>query len=68
MSKISELEEQSSAPGFWDDVENSQKVFQQTKQLKDKVERYDRLKGSWEDALVLVDLANEENDETQNND
>lgn len=63
MSKISELEEQSSAPGFWDDVENSQKVFQQTKQLKDKVERYDRLKGSWEDALVLVDLANEENDE-----
>ena len=64
MSKISELEEQSSAPGFWDDVENSQKVFQQTKQLKDKVERYDRLKGSWEDALVLVDLANEENDES----
>lgn len=64
MSKISELEEQSSAPGFWDDVENSQKVFQQTKQLKDKVERYDRLKSSWEDALVLVDLANEENDES----
>lgn len=64
MSKICELEEQSSAPGFWDDVENSQKVFQQTKQLKDKVERYDRLKGSWEDALVLVDLANEENDES----
>ena len=64
MSKISELEEQSSAPGFWDDVENSQKVFQQTKQLKDKVERYDRLKGSWEDALVLVDLANDENDES----
>lgn len=64
MSKISELEERSSAPGFWDDVENSQKVFQQTKQLKDKVERYDRLKGSWEDALVLVDLANEENDES----
>ena len=64
MSKIGELEEQSSAPGFWDDVENSQKVFQQTKQLKDKVERYDRLKGSWEDALVLVDLANEENDES----
>lgn len=64
MSKISELEEQSSAPGFWDDVENSQKVFQHTKQLKDKVERYERLKGSWEDALVLVDLANEENDES----
>ena len=45
-------------------MENSQKVFQQTKQLKDKVERYEKLKGSWEDALVLIDLANEENDES----
>lgn len=64
MSKISELEAQSAAPGFWDDMEKSQKVLQQTKQLKDKVESYDKLKGSWEDALVLIDLANEENDES----
>lgn len=45
-------------------MENSQKVLQATKQLKDKVERYTRLVGSWEDALVLCDLANEENDES----
>ena len=63
MSTISELEEQSAEPGFWDDMEKSQKVLQQTKQLKDKVESYEKLKSSWEDALVLVDLANEENDE-----
>ena len=64
MSKIDELEKISAEPGFWDDMENSQKVLQKTKQLKDKVESYEILKGSWEDALVLVDLANEENDES----
>ena len=45
-------------------MENSQKILQRTKQLKDKVERYERLRSSWEDALVLCDLANEENDES----
>ena len=50
--------------GFWDDIENSQKVLQKTKQLKDKVEAYENLRGKWEDTLVLIDLANEENDES----
>ncbi len=45
-------------------MENSQKVLQRTKQLKDKVEAYENLKGKWEDTLVLIDLANEENDES----
>ena len=44
-------------------MEKSQKVLQTTKQLKDKIERYNSLVSSWEDALVLCDLANEENDE-----
>ncbi len=45
-------------------MENSQKVLQKTKQLKDKVEAFSSLKSKWEDTLVLIDLANEENDET----
>lgn len=45
-------------------MENSQKVLQRTKQLKDKVEAYENLKNKWEDTLVLIDLANEENDES----
>ena len=61
--KIAELEKEASASDFWDDMENSQKVLQKTKQLKDKVAAYEGLKTSWEDALVLIDLANEENDE-----
>lgn len=44
-------------------MEKSQKILQKTKQLKDKIESYEKLKSSWEDTLVLIDLANEENDE-----
>ena len=45
-------------------MEKSQKVLQKTKQLKDKVGKYENLKRSWEDAVVLIDLVNEENDES----
>ncbi len=38
--------------------------MQKTKQLKDKVEAFENLKAKWEDTLVLIDLANEENDES----
>ena len=62
-AKIAELEKEAQAQDFWGDMENSQKVLQKTKQLKDKVAAYEGLKSSWEDALVLIDLANEENDE-----
>ncbi|MDD6735938.1 MAG: PCRF domain-containing protein, partial [Clostridiales bacterium] len=62
--QIAELDAQASEQGFWDDMENSQKVLQKTKQLKDKVADYESLKTSWEDAMVLIDLANEENDES----
>ncbi len=64
LEKIAELEKQASAQEFWDDMENSQKVLQKTKQFKDKVAAYESLKTSWEDAIVLIDLANEENDES----
>ncbi len=64
LTEIESLEAQSGEAGFWDDMENSQKVLQKTKQLKDKIERYETLKAGWEDALVLIDLANEENDES----
>ncbi len=64
MKEIEELEKQSMSEGFWDDMENSQKVLQKTKQLKDKVASFDALKSKWEDTLVLIDLANEENDDS----
>ncbi len=63
-SKIEELEAETTKDGFWDDPKNSQKILQETKQLKDKVEKFERLKGEWEDALTLVELAMDEEDES----
>jgi len=62
--EIEELEQKASEPGFWDDMENSQKILQKTKNLKDKVEGYYKLVSLWEDIKTLNELAIEENDES----
>ena len=51
-------------PDFYNDMEKSQKTMQKIKQLKDKVERYNRLVADWEDAKTLVALAIEEDDDS----
>ena len=60
--EIEELELKSAAPGFWDDLETSQAVLQKTGRLKNKVEAYDRLKSSYDDLAVLIDMGDEEGD------
>ena len=60
--EIEELETKAAAPGFWDDLESSQKVLQKTGRLKNTVERYDNLVGSYDDLEVLIELGNEEED------
>ena len=44
-------------------MEQSRKVLQQTKQLKDKIQAYEDLVSLWQDTIDFIDLANEENDE-----
>ncbi len=58
------MEQKAAEPGFWEDMEKSQKVLQRTKALKTKVERYSKLVSDWEDLKVLNELALEENDES----
>ena len=58
------LEEQTNNPDFWNDMANSTKVLQELKVLKNKVEEYNKVVSSVADTLVLIDLANEMNDES----
>ena len=62
--KIAELEQLTTANGFWDDIENSQKILQRIKALKNKVEKYDKLRTLYDDTLVLIEMANMEDDES----
>ncbi len=61
--KIAELEEQTSAAGFWE-MEGSGKILQDLKRAKDKLEEYNDLKSQTEDALMLAEMGIEENDES----
>lgn len=61
-TEVSELEEQSSAADFWDDMANSQKVMQKIGSLKSKISSYENVKNDYDDALVMIELANEEED------
>ena len=61
---IDELENKAAEPGFYNDLENSQKVLQRTKTLKTKVERYRRLVSDWEDLKTLNELGLEEDEES----
>ena len=60
--KISELEEKTTDTAFWDDIENSQKTLQKISQYKAKVGAYNSLQTSFDDALTLIELADEEGD------
>lgn len=60
--EVEVLEKESAAPDFWDDMENSQKVMQKIGSLKAKVTGYESLKSDYEDALVMIELADEEGD------
>ena len=61
--QVAELEAASLEPNFWDNAQKSTKVMQQIKQMKDTIEEYETLCARMEDALVLAEMAIEENDE-----
>ena len=62
--EIEELEGQSERDGFWNDVENSQRVQKRLKQLKAKVENYEKLCSGWDDLMTLCEMAIEEDDDS----
>ena len=60
--EIATLEEQTTAEDFWGDLKNSQKVLQRIASLKNKIKAYEDLKTAFEDALVMIELSDEEGD------
>ncbi len=68
LAKLSEekgkLEEQMGVEGFWDDVENANKVNQRMKTILSKLEKYDKLSRRAEDLATLIEMAEEEEDES----
>ncbi|MBQ1685406.1 MAG: peptide chain release factor 2 [Clostridia bacterium] len=58
-----ELEEQMAAEGFWNDVDNANKVNQRMKAIGAKLDKYFKLISEGDDVETLFDMAEEEDDE-----
>jgi len=63
-AELLRLEEESASDGFWSDLDNSQKVLQQIKREKNKIEAYEKLESTWSDLQTLCQMGAEENDES----
>ena len=62
--ELMSLEEQTKNNDFWNDQENSSKVLQKIKLLKDKVSSYEALTKELDDVYAMIDLIEEENEES----
>lgn len=62
--ELAELREEISKDGFWDDLENSQKILQKSKGLENKINDYNKLNNALEDIIALIELSIEEDDES----
>lgn len=61
--RILELQEKAAEPGFWDDPEKSQPVLKETRTLEGHIEKYEKITSAFEDIEVMIEMAEEENDE-----
>jgi len=53
-------------PGFWDDSKKAEEVTRKSKAVKDKIERFDKLKSQLEDVEILNEMMEEDDDESAN--
>ncbi len=60
--EVAELEGRTAAEDLWGDLANSQKVLQRISMLKNRISSYETLKSDFDDALVMIELADEEGD------
>ena len=62
--ELARLEKESARDGFWNNLENTQRVLQRIKQLKTRSQKYEKLAGDWRDLMALCQMAIEESDES----
>ena len=58
--QIELLEGKLEQPGFWEQVEESQRVMKELKSLKGTIEQFDTIKTQFEDIETLIEMAEEE--------
>ena len=62
--RIEELERTMAEPGFWDNPEKAQKLQKELGSLNNGIEAFAKLENLYEETLMLIDMANEDGDES----
>lgn len=63
-AEIEKLEGQTAEEGFWNDVASSNAILKKLAGLKNKVKKYTDLKNDFDDTLTLIEMCDEEEDES----
>lgn len=62
--KLSQINKTTEENGFWDDHEKAQKLLKEKKSVESKIDEYEELKREFEDIGVLIEMAQEEEDQS----
>jgi len=62
--RLGQINRAAEEDGFWDDHEKAQKLLKEKKSIESKIEEYEELKKEFEDIGILIDLAQEEEDQS----
>ncbi|MFV0520344.1 MAG: peptide chain release factor 2 [Lachnospirales bacterium] len=61
--ELKEKERHMAFDDFWNDIENSQKIMQEVKNLRDKISLFTEVEGYYEETVVMIEMALEEKEE-----
>lgn len=62
--KLSQINKTTEEDGFWDDHEKAQKLLKEKKSVESKIDQYEELTREFEDIGVLIEMAQEEEDQS----
>ena len=58
-AQLAKLEEQTAAPGFWNDQENAQKLMKEKKSIESRLSEFEGISSRFEDLQVMIEMAQE---------
>ena len=62
--RLDQINRTTEEDGFWDDHEKAQKLLKEKKSVESKIDEFEELKKEFEDIGILIDLAQEEEDQS----
>ena len=62
--ELTQLESRASSPDLWDDQDEARKITGRLANIRDDIDRWEKVRSELDDAAILEVLAREENDES----